>query len=179
MTEYMVNSFANGRVAFIDSKLFDDAVEAGKEILVVCNAYSGGEAVAYGADKEQDPEYGLAYNCYSYELQEEIFDGEQMNKFHKIIFTQGERIFMLSGGAANQNMCGRFVDWESSDEEINDRHLRYPFKNNLATEEELIYERNTIDEKRTVHMLPSRDKFAKVEALIECGILSSKALNYV
>ena len=42
MTNYDVYFFENGRVALIDSEILSKAIELDKEILIVCNAWSGG-----------------------------------------------------------------------------------------------------------------------------------------
>lgn len=56
MIKYDVYAFGNGRVTLIDSKILSEAIENDKEILIVCNAWSGGYAYATGANKIVDPE---------------------------------------------------------------------------------------------------------------------------
>ena len=51
MEKYDVRFFPNGRVYFLDYDILDEALEAGKEILIVMNCWSGGYALAIGANK--------------------------------------------------------------------------------------------------------------------------------
>ena len=178
MTKYDVRVFPNGRVAFVDTKDIDAAIENEKEVLLICNAWSGGYAIAIGANKEEDPDFGECYMCYSYELKEDTFDEEAIKRFHKIIFTQGEKIIMETGHAANRHWGRAFSDTDTSVDSINDRHNRYVWDNNLMSAEEIEMARTTINEQATVNFMGG-DAEDKVRAMIGYGILSEKALKYV
>ena len=51
MKKYDVRFFPNGRVYFLDCDILDEALKAGKEILIVMTCWSGGYALAIGANK--------------------------------------------------------------------------------------------------------------------------------
>ena len=178
MTRYDVRAFPNGRVAFVNVKDIDEAIENEKEILLVCNAWSGGYAIAIGADKENDPDFGECYMSYSYEIKEDTFNEEAMKRFHKIIFTQGEKIIMETGHVANNHWGRTFSDTDTSVESINDYHNRHAWKNNLMSAEEIEMARTTVNERSTVNFM-GKGAEDKVRAMVGYGILSEKALNYV
>lgn len=179
MTKYDVYTFDNGRVALIDSKIFSEAIEQDKEVLIVCNSWSGGYAYATGANKIVDPNFGDCWEMYGYEVREEEFDSEALSKFYKVIFTSGEMIFMETNDQAN-SYCGRqFTDWHSSIEDIHRRANIYPsLGDKMLTEDEILSKRKTINECLTVRHL-YKDVEAKVEALISRGILSKDAKKWI
>ncbi len=178
MTKYETYIFPNGRVAMVDSEIINKALEIEKEVLIVCNAWSGGYAIAIGANKTYDPDFGEMYTMYSYSVREEEFTTEELSRFYKVIFTPGEMIYMETGDQANNYQDYKFIDWDSSVERINDRHYRYSWKNNLFTEEEIREKRQTINECTTVRHI-YKDVEAKVQALIDRRILSEEAMKYV
>lgn len=177
MTKYDVYPFSNGRVAMIDTEIISKAIEAEKEVLVVCNAWSGGYAHAIGADKSTY-DGKPCYMMYGYEVKEQEFTTEELSKFYRVIFTPGEMIYMETGDQANSHSGHTFTDWDTSVERINDYHHRCSWKNNLFTEEEIFKLRKTINECSTVRHI-YKDEEAKVQALIDCGILSKDAMKYI
>lgn len=50
--KYTPYIFGNGRVVLVENKTIDEAIGYGKEILIICNAWSGGYAHAIGAEKD-------------------------------------------------------------------------------------------------------------------------------
>lgn len=179
MVKYDVYSFDNGRVALIDSEILSKAIEQGKEILIVCNAWSGGYAYAVGAEKHYDPEFGDCLYMYGYDVKETEFDSESLQKFYKVIFTPGEMIYMETGDQANSYCGGQFTDWHSKKEDIYRRYNIYPQLGDKGfTEDEIFKMRKTVDECLTVRHL-YKDVEAKVEALIGRGILSKDAKKWI
>lgn len=179
MTKYEACIFDNGRVVFVDSEIISNAIEKGKEILIVCNAWSGGYAYAIGAKKFSDPDFGECYGIYGYDVEEAEFNLEDLQKFYKVIFTPGEMIYMETGDQANSYCGGQFTDWHSEEEVINRRSGFYPsLGNKTLSKDEIFYKRNTVDECMTVRHL-YKDVEAKVEALINKGILSEDAKKWI
>ena len=84
-----------------------------KEILISCGGWSGGYTMAIGADKTTY--YGKpCWECYGYDIKDQSFTSEEMKKFHKIIFTDGIRVYMKTGEPATQYFGGRFADYDTS-----------------------------------------------------------------
>lgn len=127
MNKYQAVFFENGRIALINNDDYDEAVLQGKEILVICNGWAGGYACAMGADKISDNEY----DCYSYSVKNEEFTTEQLQKFYKVIITDGIRVWMKSGEQADFNTGNHFQDCRTTVES-------YQFTNNkVISREEL------------------------------------------
>lgn len=179
MTNYDVYTFDNGRVALIDSKILSEAIEQDKEVLIVCNSWSGGYAYATGANKIVDPNFGDCWEMYGYEVREEEFDSESLQKFYKVIFTPGEMIYMETGDQANSYQGGQFIDWHSKEDEIHRRHNIWPQNGDKSlTFDEIFKMRKTVNECLTVRHL-YKDVEAKVNALISRGILSKDATKWI
>lgn len=179
MTKYEVYAFENGRVALVDSEIIFNAIEKGKEVLIVCNSWSGGYAYAIGAEKFNDPEFGECYNMYGYDVREAEFDSEDLQKFYKVIFTPGEMIYMETGEQANSYCGGQFTDWHSKEEDINRYSGIYPTLGDKAlSDDEIFSKRKTVNDRATVRHL-YKDVEAKVEALINHGILSKDAKKWI
>lgn len=49
--KYEARIFPNGRVVCYERKDLDDAINAGKELLIVCNCHTGGFAEAIGGHR--------------------------------------------------------------------------------------------------------------------------------
>lgn len=122
--KYEARIFPNGRVVYYERKDLDDAINAGKELL---------------------PER-IRYSNY---IHEQVFTGEEMVRFHKIIFTEGEKIFDNDFDYATQydSIYHRFYD--------GDREMQ-------------------VDEKTTARCLYKE----QVKVMIEIGLLTEKALDY-
>lgn len=150
--KYEARIFPNGRVVCYKRKDLDDAIEAGKDLLIICNCRCGGYALAIGADKTIDwhDSSKTVYMMHSYNLQNKEFTGEEMSKFYKVIFTEGEHIFDTEGDYAT----GYFY-WD---------HYFYK-ENNIKMK---------VSNSLTARFL-SREK---VEAMIDLGILTQEALKY-
>lgn len=178
MFKYDTYIFPNGRIAMIDSTIIFEAIKAKKEVLIVCNAWSGGCAHAVGAENyiyDGEP----CYVMYGYDIKDQEFTAEDLSKFYRVIFTPGEMVYMETGDQANCYLgCMKFADWDTKDERINEHCHLYSWRDKLLTGEEIHEKRTTIDEKATVaHIF--KDKEEKVKTLIGRGILSKKAIEYV
>lgn len=177
--KYELKIFPNGRVYFLDKNLLNQALEAGKDILIICNAWSGGYAIRIGGDYIDDDYYGRGYMMRSCYVQEDEFDAETLTKeFFRVIITSGHMIYMNTHQQANLYQGGKLIDWDSSDEKIVDwydfKAENYPTKKEL--EEEIYRRRTTVNDIATVSHL-GRDK-EKVQCLINYGILSKDAKKY-
>lgn len=141
--KYEARIFPNGRVVCYERKDLDDAINAGKELLIVCNCHTGGFAEAIGATEEPKR---IRYSDY---IHEQMFTGKEMVRFHKIIFTEGEKIFDDNFDYATQysSIYHCFYD--------GDKKMR-------------------VDEKTTARFLYKE----QVKAMIEIGVLTEKALEY-
>jgi len=109
MEKYDVRFCSCGRVHFINQEKVNQAIENEKQVLVICN--NCGNSFVIGADKSYD-EYldQEIYNMYSFGMRDtEVND---LSKIDSIVFTAGEQIRMMTGGAATyQGDC--FIDWET------------------------------------------------------------------
>lgn len=179
MKKYDLRIFPNGRVYFLDKDLLNEALEAEKDILIICNAWSGGYAIQIGGDYIDDDYYGKGYMMRSRYIKEAEFDAEALAKeFYRVIITQGNMIYMETHDQANSYQGGKFIDWDSSDEKIMDRYdfnpKKYSTKKEL--EEEIYIRRTTVCDAATVNFL-NEDK-DKIQCLIDYGILSKDAMKY-
>ena len=112
--KYMPYVFGNGRIVLVENKTIDEAIDLGKEILIICNAWSGGYAHAVGAEKDIDPDFGECWNMYGYDIKDKELDATDLNKFYRVIISSGEQIWMKSGDQANSYIGGIFTDWNTS-----------------------------------------------------------------
>lgn len=179
MKKYDLRIFPNGRVYFLDYDLLDEALKAEKDILIICGSWSGGYAIRIGGDYMDDDYYGKGYMMRSSDVKEAEFDAEALAKeFYRVIITQGNMIFMETNNQANTYQGNKFIDWDTSEENILDGYefkiKNYPTKKEL--EEEIYRRRTTIDDVSTVSFL-GKDK-DKVQCLIDYGILSKDAMKY-
>lgn len=144
--------FNNGRIAWVSEKDFSDAIELGKEILISCGGWSGGYTRAIGANKTTyDGE--LCWECYGYEIKDQSFTSEEMQKFHKLIFTNGIRVYMKTGEPANRYFGGNFADYDTSYEDF---RRKWNFKN--QTKEEFEKLRFEVDVEMTKRMNVHNDE---------------------
>lgn len=167
--KYDVRFFPNGRIYFLDNDILKEAVENDKEILIVMNAWSGGYAVAVGANKVPACWYDndaapdkIAYEMYSYDIKDKEFTNEELSNFYKVIFTSGEVVRMKSGDLAN-SYCDHFTDWDTSFEKFKDS-----FRYNGETKDEFEKLRHIIDLKATAGFMRSSDDYKeKLKCLSE------------
>lgn len=145
---YDAHIFPNGRIALVKKSDMDEAIEAGKEILIFCGGWSGGYAKAVGADKTYDPAFGECWEMYGYDIRDTTLSTEDMQKFHKVVITDGIKVYMKTGKSATQYFGGKFFDWGTSFTEFK-QYLNY----NGETEEEFKNLRMTIDPEKTQRML--------------------------
>lgn len=142
--------FPNGRIALVKDSDMTEAIEAGKEILIFCGGWSGGYAMAVGANKNYDPVFGECWEMYSYDIKDTTFSSEDILRFHKVIITDGIKVYMKTGEPATQYFCGYFHDWDTSFTEFEDEWYY-----NGETEEDFETFRRTIDVEKTRAMLGS------------------------
>lgn len=173
MDKYDVYVFPNGRVVLIDSDTISEAINAGKEVLIVCNAWSGGYAYAVGANAYCDPHFGKCYAMYAYDIRDREFTPDELSGFHKVIFTSGEKIYMETGDQANRYTRGKFSDMDTSDCRAIERNGYVQL-----TPDEIRKKRETINERATVRHI-YKDREAKVQTMINKGILSENAKKYI
>ena len=179
--KYMPYVFGNGRVVLVENKIIDEAIDFGKEILIICNAWSGGYAHAVGAKKDYDPDFGECWNMYGYDIKDKEFDAVDLDKFYRVIISSGEQIWMESGEQANSYIGGTFTDWSSSEREIVDR--------TDCSSQEIHVKRTMVDARGTVRRLNYKytddhkpdyeDWEERVWALIRIGILPEDAVKYM
>ena len=89
MEKYQIYFADNGKIIFIPYDFIDEAIEAGKELLIIQTGYRGNFRYAMGADKTDE-----GYMMYGYTPDEAIWDENALKKFHRVIFTQGEKVYM-------------------------------------------------------------------------------------
>lgn len=111
---YDAHIFPNGRIALVKNSDMTEAIEAGKEILIFCGGWSGGYAKAVGAEKSYDPDFGECWGMYGYDIKDTTFSSDDMRKFHKVIITDGIKVYMQTGEPATQYFGGMFCDWDTS-----------------------------------------------------------------
>lgn len=115
MDKYECRFFQNGRVVFVLEEDINAAINARKELLVICNSWSGGYAIAIGANEIPDCESpsGIAWEMYSYEVRDKEFTSEELQKFYKVIITSGEKIMMKTRDQATSYWGGVFIDYDT------------------------------------------------------------------
>ena len=182
--KYMPYVFGNGRVVLVENKTIDEAIDLGKEILIICNAWSGGYAHAVGAEKDIDPDFGECWNMYGYDIKDKELDAVDLDKFYRVIISSGEQIWMKSGDQANSYIGGIFTDWNTSLRSMCDRTGV-----TITTEDEAYKRRTAVDACGTVRRLNYKytedhepdyvDWKERIWALIRIGILPKDAVKYM
>ena len=182
--KYMPYVFGNGRVVLVENKTIDEAIDSDKEILIICNAWSGGYAHAVGAEKDIDPDFGECWNMYGYDIKDKELDAVDLDKFYRVIISSGEQIWMKSGDQANSYIGGVFTDWNTSLRSMCDRTGV-----TVATEDEAYKRRTAVDACGTVRRLNYKytedhepdyvDWEERIWALIRIGILPKDAVKYM
>lgn len=182
--KYMPYVFGNGRVVLVENKTIDEAIDSDKEILIICNAWSGGYAHAVGAEKDIDPDFGECWNMYGYDIKDKELDATDLDKFWRVIVSSGEQIWMKSGDQANSYIGGVFTDWNTSLRSMCDRTGV-----TVTTEDEAYKRRTAVDACGTVRRLNYKytedhkpdyvDWEERIWALIRIGILPKDAVKYM
>lgn len=182
--KYMPYIFGNGRVVLVENKTIDEAINLDKEILIICNAWSGGYAHAVGAEKDIDPDFGECWNMYGYDIKDKELDATDLNKFYRVIISSGEQVWMKSGDQANSYIGGTFTDWNTSLRSMCDRTGV-----TITTEDEAYKRRTAVDACGTVRRLNYKytedhkpdyaDWEERTWALIRIGILPKDAVKYL
>lgn len=182
--KYTPYIFGNGRVVLVENKTIDEAIGYGKEILIICNAWSGGYAHAIGAEKDIDPDFGECWNMYGYDIKDKELDATDLDKFWRVIVSSGEQIWMKSGDQANSYIGGVFIDWNTSLRSMCDRTGV-----TVTTEDEAYKRRTAVDACGTVRRLNYKyteghkpdyvDWEERIWALIRIGILPKDAVKYM
>ena len=142
--KYEVYFCSCGRVHFVDSEKLGNAIVNEKEILVICN--NCGNSFVEGADKEEyDGEEG--YMMYSRSIRDtEIND---TSKIDSIVFTPGEKVFMMTGREATYYGNSTFIDWETK-------------KLDNVTDEEWKKIREIVDVERTINLIRDDNKLSNM-----------------
>ena len=182
--KYTPYIFGNGRVVLVENKTIDEAIGYGKEILIICNAWSGGYAHAIGAEKDIDSDFGECWNMYGYDIKDKELDATDLDKFWRVIVSSGEQIWMKSGDQANSYIGGVFIDWNTSLRSMCDRTGV-----TVTTEDEAYKRRTAVDACGTVRRLNYKytedhkpdyvDWEERIWALIRIGILPKDAVKYM
>lgn len=182
--KYTPYIFGNGRVVLVENKTIDEAIDYGKEILIICNAWSGGYAHAIGAEKDIDPDFGECWNMYGYDIKDKELNATDLDKFWRVIVSSGEQIWMKSGDQANSYIGGVFTDWNTSLRSMCDRTGV-----TVTTEDEAYKRRTAVDACGTVRRLNYKytedhkpdyvDWEERIWALIRIGILPKDAVKYM
>lgn len=182
--KYMPYVFGNGRVVLVENKIIDEAIDYGKEVLIICNAWSGGYAHAVGAEKDIDSDFGECWNMYGYDIKDKELDATDLDKFWRVIVSSGEQIWMKSGDQANSYIGGVFTDWNTSLRSMCDRTGV-----TVTTEDEAYKRRTAVDACGTVRRLNYKytedhkpdyvDWEERIWALIRIGILPKDAVKYM
>lgn len=168
MKKYDVRFFPNGRVYFLDYDILDEALKAGKEILIVMNCWSGGYALAIGGDKIPATWYNedagsdeIGYEMYSYDIKDIELSQEHLTRFHKVIFTSGVQIRMKTGDQATYYNSGEFIDWDTSYQDFKQKYL---YNNETKAQFEEL--RSEIDWEATKNFMKSEENYQdKIETL--------------
>ena len=147
---YVPYVFPNGRIALVKDSDMTEAIEAGKEILIFCGGWSGGYAMAVGADKNYDPVFGECWEMYSYDIKDTTFSSEDMRRFHKVIITDGIKVYMKTGEPATYFSGSVFFDFDTYFTEFEEK-----WDYNGETEEDFKNFRSVIDVEKTRAMLGS------------------------
>lgn len=98
MENYEIYFADNGKIIFIPYEFIDEAVEADKELLVIQTGYRGNFRHVIGANKTNE-----GYMMYGYTPDECILDEKDLKRFHRVIFTQGEKVYMEDGDYADKH----------------------------------------------------------------------------
>lgn len=154
--EYNAEIFPNGRIALIKNEDYENALENEKEILVFCGGWSGGYARALGANKVPDW-YDVnngndCFDCYAYDVKDQTFSTEDLSKFHKVIVTDGVKIYMKTGEPATQYFGIGFSDWDTKFEDYQRRHY-----GTSVTADEFEKMRHVVDRELTLHMVHGKN----------------------
>ena len=173
--KYDVRFFPNGRIVFVPWKDIDNAIDNNKEVLVICNAWSGGYAIAIGANKipaswyDPSAEPGeIDFEMYSYDIRDTEFTSEDFARFHKVIVSSGTMVRMRTGEQANSYQGSSFVDWDTSYDKF-----RQSFRYNNETEEEFEKLRFQIDISATArYMRHCEDYNEKLRSLSHYSMFS-------
>mgnify|MGYP006954673073 FL=1 len=165
--KYNAQIFPNGHVIIFEQSILDEAIEKGKEILLVCVNTDGGYAYAIGVESYA----ANGCNLYGHGLYNTLFTSDEVKRFHAIIIDEGEEVIMKTGSHATAARFNRFVDDKSEIENPNDELFR-----------------KMIDEENTVKNLSKyyndegdpdiEDWKERVWALIRYHIVSEDALKY-
>ena len=147
MNNYISQFFNNGRIAVVPTKDFDEAIKQNKEILIFCGGWSGGYACAIGANKLFYPNLGECWEMYSYSIKEETFSAEDMQKFYKVVVTDGIKVYMKTGEPAT-SYFGDLADWDTSFEKFKQSYI---YDN--ETKEDFEKMRFAVDVEKTQRML--------------------------
>jgi hypothetical protein len=129
MAKYQYIVCSNGRIALYEKKDFENAVSLEKSLLIICN----GIAYVVGADRIDDNNY----SCYTIKVNNITYTAEELQKFYKVIITEGIKVYMKTGSCATHfdTYSNRFADFQTSYNEFIDS----AYYNNESIEESVKY----------------------------------------
>lgn len=134
-----------GRVHFIDEEKINEAIKNNKQVLVICN--NCGESLIIGANESYEESGDKCYMMYSSNMIDtEIND---TSKIHSIVFSAGEQIQMMTGGAATYYGNNTFIDWETKKPED-------------VSNEEWEKLRETVHTQHTINWIRDEDKLEQL-----------------
>lgn len=138
MAKYQYIVCSNGRIALYEKKDFENAVSLEKSLLIICN----GVAYVIGADRIDDNNY----SCYTIKVKNITYTAEELQKFYKVIITEGIKVFMKTGSYATyfDTYSNRFADFQTPYTEF-----IHSTDYNGESEEEFIEYTYTVDAKKT------------------------------
>ena len=106
-----------GRIHFINESIIIDALKQDKEVMLICGGC--GNATVIGADRymdEYEPEKEV-FDMYSYyagnkdfQIDEKSFQPGERKEFHKVIYSKGKQVRMMTGMYATAYEYGKFSD---------------------------------------------------------------------
>ena len=98
MEKYQIYFADNGKIIFVPYEFIDEALEADKELLIIQTGYRGNFRHIIGADKTNE-----GYMMYGYTPDETVLDEKDLKRFYRVIFTQGEKVYMEDGDYADNH----------------------------------------------------------------------------
>ena len=98
MEKYQIYFADNGKIIFVPYEFIDEALEADKELLIIQTGYRGNFRHIIGADKTDE-----GYMMYGYTPDETILDGNDLKRFYRVIFTEGEKDYMAAADYADNH----------------------------------------------------------------------------
>lgn len=120
MQKFEVRICSCGRIHFIDNALIDEALDQGKNLMLVCGGCGSVQLIGADRQPDWDDPSKTVFNMYTWSVHEEqkiwdasLFTGTDKQKaVSKIFYSQGVQVMMESGYFAKsfEHGVGRFQD---------------------------------------------------------------------